>query len=156
MGVLEQDYEESRDIIEKARVEIANILERQLGVRGVENREAYFAIQDFLKRAEITITYLNYLALPTREGTLIRDKDNNKFIIAYDDKTQRNWLVGGDPLEVLIGGNWLIGRIEKKGAEFYFHGEENSLLEEGMKVRLRMTRKFFSPPGRIRTHGPRD
>jgi len=136
MNTLNKEYREAIDIIEEARREIDKILEKQPEVKGVENLEAYYLLEDTAERLGSARNYLQYLSAPTKEGRL-REDSNGKFFIEYMDGTESHLLSCGNPLELFLEDDWVIARVEAKDGKYYFHAGDKPFLYEGMRARKR-------------------
>ena len=91
MSKLIREYQEAINIIEGAREELDQILAKQPDVRGTENMESYYLLEDTAEKLTSARNYLQYLSAPTKEGVL-REGDNGKFYIEYMDGTESHLL----------------------------------------------------------------
>lgn len=141
---MDKKYEEAISSVLSAKYKIEK-LQKEVEAGTYEERGAAFILEGLAGRLEDIESRLNYLAAPTREGTLIMDAKTEKFYIEYDDGGNSYLLSCGAMLEIYIRDRyedryaWYYGRVEgRDGAEYFFTGANEPALMEGMRVRKRV------------------
>ena len=136
---MKAEYTKAQDIINKSRLQLETILKAAENNKALEDKEAYYTLDNIIERLERAEDYLNYLNTPTKKGILMLNHDNNKYYIAYDDGTESYDLSCGYKLELFLDDEWNIGRVEARGdGEYYFYGCGKPSLFTGMKARKRI------------------
>lgn len=137
---LKKEYDEAKEIIAETKEDLEEISKTpDIMKGGEENLEAFFTVKDVEDKLQAAKEALDYLGRTTKEGTIIEDPEDGKFYIAYDDGEERFLLSEGNPLEILIWGEWIIGKVgENSDGVFYFTGDGQPILAQGMKSRLRI------------------
>lgn len=136
---LKEEYHEAKEIMSETKKELEEISKKtDIMKGGEENLEAFFTVKDVEDKLQAAKEVLDYLGRSTKEGTITEDPEHGKFYIAYDDGEERFLLSKGNPLEILIWGEWILGKVDvNSDGEYYFTGEGQPILAQGMKARLR-------------------
>lgn len=137
---MKKEYHEAKEIITEAQEDLEAI-SKTPGIMqgGEENLEAFFTVKDVEHKLEEAKEALEYLGLPTKEGTITEDSERGEFYISYEPGEKSHLLSFGNPLEIMIWGEWVIGRIEENSeGKYYFTGTGQPLLVSGMQARLRV------------------
>lgn len=135
------DLLEFKDKTESLRNKSETIL-RNYKRKGFENVKCYGEIEKFVEHLDDCIKTINYYNKPTIEGTLHKNK-NGRFDLVFAN----HQFTSGSSIEVLVDGEWCVGRVEYGSVE-YTHGENegyyfynydgnNIMLENGMTARIR-------------------
>lgn len=137
---LKEEYQEAKEIISETKEELEEISKTpDIMKGGEENLEAFFTVKDVEDKLQSAKEALDYLGRSTKEGTITEDPELGKFYIVYDDGEERFLLTKGNPLEILIWGEWIIGKVdENSDGKYCFTGDGQPLLAQGMKARLRI------------------
>ena len=131
-------YINAVSIMEDLRYKLKKILSTA-PVETVENTEAYRALENTMENLEDNIKTIKYFSKEARAGAL-RELDNGKYEIHFNDGAISYPLSCGSSLEVYINDVWIAGRVEhsnSKGGYYLHDGEENPALYQGLKVRKR-------------------
>lgn len=137
---MRKEYHEAKEIITEAQEELEAISKTpNIMQGGEENLEAFFTVKDVEHKLEEAKETLEYLGLPTKEGTITEDSERGEFYISYEPGEKSHMLSSGSSLEILIWGEWIIGRVETNSdGKYYFTGDGQPLLAAGMQARLRI------------------
>lgn len=147
--MLDKNYVKVESIVNDARYKLSKLLDSCTS-EGVENREAYWSIENLISKLEDVENELQYLNKPVKEGKLIEDKECGKFYIAYKDGSESYLLGCGNSIEVYLQRDlegdveegWHIGRVEHTSRDgqsgYYFYGANKPFLYSGMVVRKRI------------------
>lgn len=137
---MKEEFHQAKEIISDTKEELEEISKTpDIMKGGEENLEAFFTVKDVEDKLQSAKEALDYLGRSTKEGTITEDPEHGKFYITYDDGVERFLLSQGNPLEILIWGEWIIGKVdENSDGEYYFTGDGQPILAQGMKARLRI------------------
>jgi len=132
------EYTKAQDIINKSRLQLEKILQTAENNKFLEDKEAYYTLDDIIEHLKGAEDYLNYLNTPPKEGILMLNHESDKYYIAYDDGAESYDLSCGSTLELFLDDNYIIGRVEARDGKYYFYGAGKPSLSYGMRVRKRV------------------
>lgn len=72
------------------------------------------------------------------EGRLVTSIHRGRYALALDDPEQGPEIASGASLAILLGGQWIEGRVEHGGSGYFFQARDGGIcgLCPGMQVRL--------------------
>lgn len=59
-----------------------------------------------------------------KQGTLMKRYDD-RYALYDENYNELTYFTSGEPLEILISGNWITGRMEHNGLDYYFISDNN-------------------------------